>query len=245
MLSLAKVQWICSLHHKKGREKHKMFIVEGLKNKEVFEQKENKKHKKVLSVGIENRGYDVDIEVPELQMKKISTMVNPPGILAVYETCENSNLDKYDKGKHLLLDQLSDPGNVGTLIRTAYWFGYDGVIFSENVVELYNPKVVQASMGAIALMPIYHEKISELKSKIEIPLLIADMDGSSVYDIERDKENKSFVIAVGKESEGISHDLLQLNHNKVSIPFFQINKTPLESLNVSISGAILMALFNQ
>ncbi len=175
-------------------------------------------------------------------MERISGLVNPPGILALVHFPETLKVETDSDEKFVLaLDEIKDPGNLGTILRTADWFGIRTVIASENSVDIYNPKVIQASMGAV--FRIHYQttdlckQLNTLKSQ-GFKILGADMKGESIYSFQFPAKA---VLVMGSESHGISADVHQLLDTRLTIPSF--GKT--ESLNVGVAAAIILSNFKQ
>lgn len=134
----------------------------------------------------------------------------------------------------MVLDGVQDPGNMGTIIRTADWFGFKHIVCSNNCVEVYNPKTVQATMGSLSRVNIYYEELPLVLKNIKMPIFGAVLDGKSMY--KTDWGNEGLVI-LGNEGQGISPEVIKLITNPVTIP----RTGGAESLNVAISAAILCA----
>ena len=175
-------------------------------------------------------------EVNNAELDKISTLQAPQGVLALFYIPQKPVLDLASiRGSFsLLLDGVQDPGNLGTIIRTADWFGFKNVICSENTVEAYNPKTVQATMGSLSRVSVYYDDLSELISRAALPVFGAVLNGSSIYNTNWGSEG---LVLLGNEGQGIGPELLALITNPVTIP--RIGDA--ESLNVAISAAILCA----
>ncbi len=173
-------------------------------------------------------------EVNNAELAKISTLQTPQGILAlvnipIKEKFEASLLrNKFS----LVLDDVQDPGNLGTIIRTADWFGIDHIICSEQTVEAFNPKTVQATMGSLARMNIFYTDLEAFLELAKLPVFGALLDGNSIYDIDWGNEG---LILLGNEGHGISEKLIKKISSAVTIP--RIGKA--ESLNVAVSAAII------
>jgi TrmH family RNA methyltransferase len=238
MLSKNKIKFIASLHKKKYRQKYNKFIVEGQKiindiassnylineiytsNKEIAEK------------------YPESILIDNNQMKKISALTNPSDILAVVEIPEQQELKKIPETMVLCLSDIQDPGNFGTIIRTADWFGIKTIVCSLNTVELYNPKTIQATMGAFVNINIYYTCLSEfLKNNKDKTIYGTYMNGKNIYKTEI---NNNSIIILGNEGNGISKNIEKFIDTKITIPAFNENKKA-ESLNVSIATAIVLS----
>jgi TrmH family RNA methyltransferase len=238
MLSKTQIKLIRSLQLKKYREEEGLFIAEG---KKIVEE--------LLESSIEiERIYSVEefttevplVKVTEDELNKISSLSTPQGILAVCMIPEESKAQP-DLKKELVLalDDIRDPGNLGTIIRIADWFGIKHMYCSEECVDAYNPKVVQASMGSIARVQIHYVTLPEmLKNRVgdQINIYGALLNGKNIY-----KENISptGILIIGNESNGISKEVQKHISLPISIPSY--NTQGPESLNAAIATAILCA----
>lgn len=179
--------------------------------------------------------------ISDLQLKKISTLSTPNQVLAVVKI-PIRHFDKIfaETSMVLVLDDIRDPGNLGTIIRVADWFGIKHIVCSENSVDTFNPKTVQASMGSICRVNMYHENITDLISRIafKIPVYGAFIAGNSIYS-ETFKESGFLII--GNEAKGISPEIAKLITNKISIPTGNRSESHPESLNAAIATAIICA----
>lgn len=174
-----------------------------------------------------------EVSINELQ--KISALQNPQGVLAVFEITKNVDFDS-DKIDDLIivLDGVQDPGNMGTIIRTADWFGFKNIICSMDTVDVYNPKVVQASMGSLARISVDYMDLSQLFTKNNLPVYGALLNGENIFNCNF--EQKGYLI-FGNEGNGISDELKPFISKAITIPGGEAT----ESLNVSISAAICCA----
>jgi TrmH family RNA methyltransferase len=242
MLSKAKIKHIQSLRLGKFRKLHGQFIAEGSTNVldfissklraiEVFATSEwINRHRN------ETRGIAVS-EVDARELGKATALKTPSEVLAVFETPKSSGIDwSKVKGSTLMLEDIRDPGNLGTIIRTADWFGIRQIICSEETVDCYNPKVVQASMGSLARVELYYTKLEKLiKSKpADIAVYGAVMHGKSIRKTEKPEK---LIVLIGSEAHGISGKLLKLLDEKITIP--ASSAAGAESLNASIATAII------
>lgn len=169
-------------------------------------------------------------------MDKISALQTPQGFLALVKVPQTRTIDhKMLNGKFtLILDGVQDPGNMGTIIRTADWFGFEDIICSEDCVEAYNPKTVQATMGSLARINIYYENLSAFLTENKLPVFGALLDGESIYKTNWGNEG---LIILGNEGKGISPEVISKINKPVTIP--RIGHA--ESLNVAVSAAIFCA----
>jgi len=246
-MSLTKneIKFIKSLQLKKFRDQHQQFVIEGEKVvNELFTQ-DKFSVKKVYYT----EEFDVNLIPSNLESKLISNkdldritgFKKANKILAIANFNTISDIDFDENNLILILDNVKDPGNLGTIIRTADWFGITQIIVSENTVELYNPKVIQSSMGAIYRMN-FHIKsltnvITEFKNN-DYTIYGAVMNGKNIY--KTDIKAKS-VLVMGSESHGISNEILNLTSDKITIPNFGKS----ESLNVAMASGILLSEYKK
>ncbi len=175
-------------------------------------------------------------EVNNAELDKISTLQAPQGILALVNTPKNPVLSVSELAGSfsLVLDGVQDPGNLGTIIRTADWFGFGQVICSPSTVEVYNPKTVQATMGSLSRVNVFYENLRTLLSAVKLPVFGAVLNGNHIYNTDWGKEG---LVILGNEGQGISPEIMDLISHPVTIP--RIGGA--ESLNVAVSAAILCA----
>jgi TrmH family RNA methyltransferase len=234
----SKAKYIQSLGEKKFREKEGVFVAEGPKLvkellKAEFEVQEIYALKEWL---VENRKFiksGETIEISEAELKGISFMTTPQAVLALVKMPAPTTF--VTKGKIILaLDAIQDPGNLGTIIRTADWFGVHHIICSKDSVDVFNPKVVQATMGSIARVNvIYADLYSWLKKEKNGRIYAAVLRGKDLRKIEI----KAGIILIGNESKGIRPELLDLANEKITIP--GIGKA--ESLNAAVATGIILS----
>ncbi len=238
-LSKNQLKLITSLEQKKYRTKNNLFIAEGMK---VVREFLNSKFKLVHLFCIDNSSY-VGIEnitlITTSELKKISSLSTPNNVLALFEIPENEILKK--EGLILALDDIKDPGNLGTIIRLCDWFGVDQLVCSKNTVDCYNSKVVQASTGSMTRVSIVYSDLIYYLQHHDLPKYAALMDGENVYEMELPKDA---ILLLGNEANGLSNDVLQLLDKTISIPRFgKLKQT--ESLNVASAAAILLSEFKR
>jgi len=235
-ISKNELRKVRALHQKKIRGEEGLFLAEG---KKVVEEalRENIPLDAVYTTDpLFCTTHPIAVLVSEGEMKQLSTLQTPPGYLAIIRTPETQlppALPEYI----MALDGIRDPGNAGTVIRTADWFGCRLVIASEDSVEWYNPKTVQASMGSIFRMQLAHvDLVSKCQSLRDsgYAILIADMSGTSVDTFTwPDKA----VIVMGSESHGASAALSKLATHRITIP----GAGKAESLNVTVAAGIILS----
>lgn len=223
-----RVKFACSLKESKNRKQHKMFLAETFKSLKMALASNSVVEVFTLSY------LDIPEEIPqnlvsEDVLKKLSSNVNPEGVvfIAKMNECKVTNPNKV-----LYLDKISDPGNMGTLIRTALAFNYDLVVTSPDCVSIYNEKVVNSTKGVIFVLPIREGKLSEFKDTHQI--LVTNLSKKAV-DFNTVKVVEKFVLVLGNESHGVSKENLKLASEEIIIPISNI-----DSLNVAVAGGILM-----
>lgn len=245
-LSANKIKFIRSLHQKKYREEHNLFIAEG---------------EKIVEEAMRS-GYNVkevyhESEIGKEAMSRISNLSSPSPVLAVIEKPNltpdsilqsvSSTDPQGRKPLYLALDGVKDPGNLGTIIRVADWFGVDAIFASHGSVEVYNPKVVQATMGAIFRKQVIYTDLADVCNKFlaaGLPVYGTFLDGKNLYE-NLPQEEKKGLIVMGSESFGISPQLEALINNKLLIPPYPADSVTSESLNVAIATAIICAEFRR
>ncbi len=239
MLSIAKIKYLHSLKVKKYRKKYSEFIAEGRKViKELTDEGLKLKELYILESVVGN--WDVELFkqatiINEAELKKISGLTNPSEGLAVF-AIPNQDIQQVSRGEWaLLLDDIQDPGNMGTIIRTADWFGIKTIICSEGCVDAYNPKVVQASMASVGRVKIAETDLMKfLDTHKDIPLYGAVLDGKNY--LEQDFSKKGFIL-IGNEGHGINPEISRFIQYPVTIP----KKGKAESLNAGIAAALICA----
>ena len=241
-MSLTKneIKFIKSLQLKKFREQHQQFVIEGEKmvceliNQSKFEIK----HIYITTDFDENLipNHIQKTNISHKELDRITGFKKANKILAVVNFNNQKDINYDENNLILMLDDVKDPGNLGTIIRTADWFGITQIIGSPNTVELYNPKVIQSSMGAIYrinyVVSDLESTLNEFKSK-NLPIYGAVIDGESIY---KSLMKTKCVLVMGSESHGISDKIKSLLTHQISIPKFGLT----ESLNVAMATGILL-----
>lgn len=241
-ISIQKIKWIKSLHLKKNREKENIFLVEG--EKIVNELIQNfpelirlivcKSSFAEKSVELKAIRKEYVFQANTEEMERISTLNTASTVLAVVEKFQTEAIDA--SKSLLLLDGIQDPGNLGTIIRTADWFGIDQILCSPTTVDLYNSKTLQATMGSFLRVNVHYEELKPFLIENQEKVYAALMDGIPYQQIP--KENVKMIL-LGNEGKGISPELLPLLKNPLTIP----GKGQAESLNVGIACGILLSYF--
>ena len=240
MVSKNQIKRITGLHQKKFRNEQQLFIAEGFKViQELFHS-----HYEILEFYSTDATLQLNKEVrPEIisesNLKKISCLITPNTCLAVFKISQSKPI-KYE-GLTLVLDDIRDPGNLGTIIRLCDWFGIEQLICSEETADVYNPKVIQATMGSIGRVNVVYTSLESFLKKTDQPIYGAFMDGEVVYEAELPP---NAVLIMGNEANGVSATVEALIQKKISIPRFgNLQKT--ESLNVATATAILLSEFRR
>jgi TrmH family RNA methyltransferase len=252
MLSKSNIKLINSLKMGKYRRQHQLFIAEGTTNvldfiKSGVDVKDVYATESWLSSNASQLGntpYDV---VSIKEMGRISALKNPAEVLGMFAIPELKKLELSDiNNLVLMLDDIRDPGNLGTIIRTADWFGIQHIICSENTVDAYNPKVVQASMGSLSRVQVAYQDLKDsMKSKPDyIKVFGAVLEGNDILEIAKPNYG---IILIGNEAHGISDEMMQMVDVPVTIPKTISNgrNSTAESLNASIATAIMCYEFRR
>jgi TrmH family RNA methyltransferase len=235
MLSKNEVKYIQSLSHKKNRDAEGVFIAETPKMVNELLQS-NIVIKKIYATNdwqMQFIGNMAIEEVDESTLQRISQLETPNKVVVI---AEKKKLPALHLQSHftLVLDGIQDPGNLGTIIRIADWFGITQVVASKDTADCYNPKTVQSSMGSIARVNIWYEELLPFLNNAQVPLYGALLEGKSIYELKKCKEG---ILIIGNESKGIRGPLLPLIQQPVTIP--RIGSA--ESLNAAVATGILLS----
>lgn len=238
MLSKSQISFVNALHLKKNRKDRGLFLVEGIKSISEFVNS-NYQVDSIYCLGSSYEKFN-DLspniklyEISDSELKKISTLITPQDALAIIRIPEKtplrseSFLDKYT----LVLDGIQDPGNLGTIIRTADWFGFSQIVCSEDTVEAFNPKVVQATMGSLSRIAVHYANLPDFIKEMQLPAYGALLEGEPIYAASFGRPG---FIVLGNEGKGISEGVIELITDKITIPRFG----DAESLNVAVSASI-------
>ena len=236
MISKNQIKFVRQLEQKKYRKAEGLFVAEGPKVVGDLLRAGFKAHTIFATSEWQSQGLTFQ-EVSDEELRRVSFLQHPQKVLALFfipsiPVPSVSNLS-------LALDDVQDPGNLGTIIRIADWFGIDTIYCSENTTDAWSPKVVQATMGSIARVNIVYTNLKELISKAQVPVYGTLLDGQDIYTQELSKEG---LIVMGNEGNGISAEIRQMINRKLLIP--QFHEGP-ESLNVAIATAITCSEFRR
>lgn len=232
---------------KKNRKENGVFLAEG--NKLVSELSAHFKSKLLVATSQwldSNRNINADetIAVEKEELSRASLLKTPQDVLAVFEMprYEASN-DDPKKELCLALDDIQDPGNLGTIIRIADWFGIKNIFCSHGTADAFSPKTVQATMGALARVKIHYCDIKELISGLDdVPVFGTFLDGNNIYESELSANG---LIVMGNEGNGISKEVSALINRRILIPNYPQGNETTDSLNVAIATAIVCSEFRR
>lgn len=236
-LSRAQIKWVRSLQQKKTRDELGLFVAEGDKCindlKEAFEI--------VLLITPEN--------ATSMEIAQMSSLRTPQGTIAVFKKNATCPISIGDSQLILALDGVQDPGNLGTIIRTCDWFGIHDIICSRDTADCYNPKVVQATMGALARVHCHYvDSLADILTAYHtqgLPTYGTLLEGTNMYNKDSIPMKDKGIIVMGNEGNGISQSVRPLITHPLLIPSFPADAPTSESLNVSIATAIVLSEFRR
>ena len=243
MLSKTHSKYIQGLHHKKFRDADQAFIAEG--SKVVMELLNSPSFLCQEIFGLQEWLHQNEIEirgrysgplnvVEDFELKKISALATPNQVLAVFRKAQPALVNPQQKIT-LVLDTIQDPGNLGTIIRIADWFGVTAIVCSPDCADMYNPKVVQSTMGSLGRVALIYTPLAQwLYQYKSIPTFAAALNGKQVGELKGLQEG---IIVIGNESKGISAEIMQLCTQKITIPRMGMA----ESLNAAVATGIILS----
>lgn len=233
-LSKAQVKWVRSLQQKKHRDAEGVFVAEGAKCVEEL----RRAFELVLLATSDNATYT--------EIEQMSSLRTPQGVIGVFK--KRAFNSEIPSDLLVALDGVQDPGNLGTIIRTCDWFGIHDILCSRDTADCYNPKVVQATMGALARVRVHYVDLPKeltLLRQTGLPLYGTLLEGENMYEPYAIPDKQRGVIIMGNEGNGISESIRKLITHPLLIPSYPINASTSESLNVSIATAIVLAEFRR
>jgi TrmH family RNA methyltransferase len=239
MVSKNQIKLINSLQQKKYRKLHNLFIAEGKKViQELIDANFSLEHLFVTKENLFDSKYNFEL-ISDNDLKKISALTTANDCLAVFKIKEvNSHSSS---GLELALDNIKDPGNIGTIIRLCDWFGISKIVCTEETVDIYNPKVVQATMGSLARVEVLYTNLANYLKTTDLEIFGTFMEGTNIYKTELPSKG---IIVMGNEANGISTEIENLVTQKISIPRFgSLQQT--ESLNVATATAVILSEFKR
>jgi TrmH family RNA methyltransferase len=237
MLSKNEVKYIQSLCHKKSRDEEGVFIAEGPKMMQelLASDFEIVKAYALQEWLVKNQQIaGIVQEVTSTELERISCLKTPNDALVIAKKKVLYHEPVTTGDFTLVLDGIQDPGNMGTIIRIADWFGVKQIVASNNSVETYNPKVVQATMGSIYRVNVWYKDLEVWLSNISVPVYGALLKGKSIYEVDKVNEG---VLVIGNEARGISEEVLKLISQPVTIP----KQGGAESLNAGVATGIILS----
>jgi TrmH family RNA methyltransferase len=239
MLSKNQIKLIKSLAQKKYRQQLGLFTVEGIKGIEEFLNSNFKLENLYTTKSIFDVKQSQEILISETDLKKISALRNPNTALAVFEIPITKKI--IDEGLIIALDDVRDPGNLGTIIRLCDWYGVKDLVCSNTTVDCYNPKVVQASMGSLTRVNISYLDLEDFISSTDKTVFGTFMEGENIYKTELPEHG---IVVFGNEANGISEAMKLQITRKITIPQYG-NMQATESLNVANATAIVLSEFRR
>ena len=235
MISKAKIKFIHQLEHKKQRVQQQLFVAEGPKVVGDLIKKSTPRLVVALDSWLSSKHFDSSVEVCSVtddELRKVSFLQHPQDVVALFPIHDNEEiLPNASKELILALDGVQDPGNLGTIIRIADWFGISHIVCSQTTADVYNPKVVQATMGSIARVTLHYTDLQTYigSQKNDVPVYGTLLDG----------------IVMGNEGNGISPEIRRMVNHRILIPNYPEGRDTAESLNVAIATAITCAEFRR
>lgn len=240
MVSKNQIKLITSLQQKKFRKENQLFIAEGVKViQELLESNFELEHLYITEEIFSDVDANNKTKISETDLKKISCLSTPNNCLALFKI--PSSKPAQSTGLVVALDDIRDPGNLGTIIRLCDWYGVTQIVCSEKTVDVYNPKVVQATMGSISRVNVSYVDLSKFFSRTDAIVFGTFMDGENIYKTQLPADG---ILVLGNEANGISSTIEKFITTKIAIPRFgNLQKT--ESLNVATATAIFLSEFKR
>lgn len=239
MVTKHQIKLIKSLTQKKYRQQLGLFAVEGVKGIEEFLNSDFKLQNLYTTQPIFDAPKQLVTDVSEAELKKISSLKNPNTALAVFNIPKTKDIDREEL--IIALDDVRDPGNLGTIIRLCDWYGVKDLVCSANTVDCYNPKVVQATMGSLTRVNITYLNLEEFISATNTDVFGTFMNGENIYKTELPSTG---IVVLGNEANGISDSIKVKVDRQLTIPQYGESKNT-ESLNVANATAIVLSEFRR
>lgn len=238
MISKNQQKLVRQLELKKNRKKEGLFVAEGPK---VVGDLLHEGFKASVLFATEAWKGPRDIDVTDEELRRLSFLQHPQQVLGIFKIPSMTPTLPLEPHLYLALDGIQDPGNLGTIIRIADWFGISAIYCSEETADVWNPKVVQATMGSISRVPIYYIDLKELIKSTTLPVYGTFLDGKNIYEYPLTQDG---IIVMGNEGNGISQEVRNFIKNRLIIPDFHEGETA-DSLNVAIATAIACSEFRR
>ena len=247
MIGKNTIKWVHSLEMKKNRKREGLFVAEG--PKVVGDLLSRFRLHSVFATdewtGSDRIGADVRLErVDDDTLRRLSFLQHPQQVVAVMEMNKEEKVEVDADRLTIMLDGVQDPGNLGTIIRIADWFGIDSIICSPDTADAYNPKVVQATMGSIARVRVVYTSLPRLVDRLpkDHPVFGTMLDGENIYTKDLPQHG---IIVMGNEGNGISAEMRSRISQKLLIPTFATTADKADSLNVAVATAIVCSEFRR
>ncbi len=238
MLSKSQVKYIQSLIEKKFRNAEGVFVAEGPKIINELLGSENAGLVALYATedwkpaAFDKTGLTV---VTDFELKKISFQATPNQVLGIFKQCAREAVPAFNNRLSIMLDGIQDPGNFGTIVRIADWFGIRYIVASPDSADVYNPKVVQSSMGSIARVQVFYQQLENVfRDHAELPVFAATLHGKPLYGYGKINEG---MLLIGNESRGVHPSLVAAAANQISIPSYG----KAESLNAAVATGIILS----
>lgn len=245
MLSKNQIKKLRGLQRKKERKNTGLYVVEGKKIvEEILDSSTDWLELYATSCWFREHskyeGLDNSFEISEKDLAQVSTLKTPNEVLLLLKQKDEIDLTEVQSDKMILaLDGVKDPGNMGTIVRLADWFGVKHVLCSSDCVDQYNPKTVQSAMGSINCVHLHYGDLAQMLSDLNTHQIYAcDLHGASIYKTDLAEQS---ILLMGSESHGISDDILNMANQKITIPSFSNSR--IDSLNVATATAIVLSEF--
>ena len=257
-ISKAQVKMVRSLQQKKFRDETGLFVAEGEKCVEELRKAFDLEWLVVEDSSLDNQSVFCQakpvciLSAKRSEIEQMSGLRTPQGVIGVFKKRNDANdLNDANDGLIVALDGIQDPGNLGTIIRTCDWFGIHDIVCSKDTADCYNPKVVQATMGALARVRVHYTDLYAWLTSQQRPIYGTLLEGEDMYEVLQSSINRtssivqSSIIIMGNEGNGISPEVRKLITCPIRIPSYPKNAETSESLNVSIATAIVLAEFRR
>lgn len=239
MLSKRQIKYFKSLQLKKYRDQERLFMVEGAKGVEEVLNSTFQVNTLIGTEAFLNNNSKEDVqqfEVKEDVLAQVGTFKSNNSAIAIVEMKDQALFQAPQKGLTLVLDDVRDPGNLGTIIRIADWYGIEKIICSEQTADWYNPKVVNSTMGSFTRVELSYQNLAELLKRVDLPIYGALLNGKDIY---QEALIQDALIVMGNESRGISEQIQRFVSHPILIP----GRGGAESLNVAVSTAVVLDNF--
>ncbi len=248
MISRTRIKWIKSLEMRKYRLQEKAFVAEGPKLVGELLPYSTPLYIAATKDWLDANRHllravkEVD-EVSQTELERASLLRTPQSVLAVMPIHERRlDISSLQKKLVIALDSVQDPGNLGTILRIADWFGIHEVLCSEGTADVYNPKCVQSCMGALARVKVFYCNLPEVLGQVEMPVFGTFLDGTDIYKEELSQQG---IIVMGNEGNGISQPVAKLVNRRLYVPNYPKGSLTTESLNVAVATGIVCAEFRR